>query len=105
MSFWTQEFMDNRRNQWLNALARFEYQVGGAWYEAKINAKRITGTKLEIVASLPRTSEGSQTITAVRIIDVTGKQCGYQATNVKRAANQGVLAKFEFPIYEKEGEN
>ena len=49
-------------------------------------------------------SSGSQTITAVRIIDVTGKQCGFQETEVVRASSQGVLIKFEFPIYEKEGE-
>ena len=54
--------------------------------------------------SLPRVSTGSQTITAVRIIDVKGKQCGYQETKVVRATNQGVLVKFEFPIYEKEVE-
>lgn len=105
MSFWTQEFMNRRRTQWLNSLVKFEYQVSGAWYEATINTKRINGTKLEIIVSFPRTASGAQTITAVRIIDVTGVQCGYQAVSVKRAANQGVLAKFEFPIYEKEGES
>ena len=54
--------------------------------------------------SFPRTAAGRQTITGVRIIDVTGKQCAYQETNVIRASNQGVLTKFEFPIYEKEEE-
>ena len=104
MSFWSTEFMNDRRNDWLKALVRFEYRVGSAWYTAKINTKRIVGHAVEIIVSLPRVSTGSQTITAVRIIDVKGKQCGYQETKVVRATNQGVLVKFEFPIYEKEVE-
>ena len=87
MSFWSTDFMNDRRKQWLNALVKFQYLVNGTWYDATI-----------------RTSSGSQTIKAVRIIDVTGKQAGYQATEIVRAANQGVLTKFEFPIYEKEDE-
>ena len=84
MAFWTQEFMAKRRENWLNSLVKFEYQADGSWHEATINSKKI--------------------ITAIRVIDVSGKQCGYSTTSVKRAVNQGVLAKFEFPIYEKEGE-
>ena len=104
MSFWSTEFMNDRRNDWLKALVLFEYRVGDAWYKAKINTKRIVGNTVEVIVSLPRVSTGSQTITAVRIIDVKGKQCGYQETKVVRATNQGVLVQFEFPIYEKEVE-
>lgn len=104
MPFWTAEFMNNRRQQWLNALVKFQFMVGSTWYDANINTKRIVGNQVEIIVSFPRTSSGDQTITAVRIIDVTGKQCGYQKVNVKRVSKQGVLTKFEFPLYEKEGE-
>lgn len=106
MSFWTEEFMNARRKQFLNSLVKFQFFVDGdsSWHDATINTKRINGMTVEIIVSFPRTASGKQTITAVRIIDVTGKQCGYQETKVIRAANQGVLAKFEFPIYEKEGE-
>ena len=104
MSFWSTDFMNDRRKQWLNALVKFQYLVNDTWYDATINTKRVTGNKVEIIVSFPRTSSGSQTIKAVRIIDVTGKQAGYQATEIVRAANQGVLTKFEFTIYEKEDE-
>ena len=104
MSFWSTDFMNDRRKQWLHALVSFQYRVKGTWYDATINTKRVTGNKVEIIVSFPRTSSGSQTIKAVRIIDVTGKQAGYQAIEIARAANQGVLTKFEFPIYEKEDE-
>lgn len=104
MSFWSTAFMNDRRKQFLNALVKFQFKVDDVWHDATINTKRINGTAVEIVVSFPRTASGKQTITAVRIIDVTGKQCGYQEIKVIRATNQGVLAKFEFPIYEKEGE-
>lgn len=104
MSFWTEDFMGRRREQWLDALVKFQYLVGSTWYDATINSKSIEGDTLEIVVSFPRTSSGSQTITAVRIIDVTGVQCAYQATEVVRTASQGVLCKYEFPLYEKVGE-
>ena len=104
MSFWTNEFMNNRRAEWLRSLVKFQFQVNGTWYDATIKTKRITGNKVEIIVSFPRVSSGSQSITAVRIIDVTGKQCGYQAIELVRAASQGALTKFEFPIYEKEAE-
>lgn len=105
MSFWTSEFMGNRRKEWLKALVKFQFMVNEKWIDATINSKRITGNTLEVIVSFPRASSGQQTITAVRIIDVTGQQCGYQKVSVVRKATQGVLAKFEFPIYEKEGES
>lgn len=104
MSFWENDFMSDRRKNWLNALVRFEFKVGGTWHVATIKSKRIVGTTVEVIVSFPRVSTGSQTITAVRIIDVTGKQAGYQAVEIVRVASQGVLSKFEFPIYEKEKE-
>ena len=119
MSFWTTGFMDRRRKQFLEALVKFQFQVNGVWNDAVINSKRITGNTVEIIASFPRTASGKQTITGVRVIDVTGEQttitgvrvidvtgeqCGFQAVSITRAVNQGVLVKFEFPIYEKEGE-
>ena len=104
MSFWSTDFMNDRRKQWLAALVKFQFRVGSTWHDAVINTKRIVGNRVEIIVSFPRTSSGSQTITAVRIIDVTGKQCGFQETEFVRASSQGVLTKFEFPIYEKEGE-
>lgn len=105
MSFWSSDFMNDRRKQWLAALVKFQFKVGSTWYDATINTKRIVGNTVEIIVSFPRVSTGTQTITAIRIIDVTGKQCGYQEVKVVRANNQGVLTKFEFPIYEKEGES
>jgi len=47
------------------------------------------------------TPKTAHTITGIRLWDITGRICGGLEVAVKRTANQGVLAKFEFPIYEK----
>lgn len=101
MGFWKVDFLNDRRKQWLNSIHRFEYSVSGTWYSAKVNSKEIVGNKIVFIVSLPTIPKTAHTITGIRLFDVTGKVCAEQAVSVKRTATQGVLAKFEFPIYEK----
>ena len=101
MGFWTTDFLAKRRKQWMEAIHRFQYQVDGTWYDAKINSKQVSGNMVVFVVSLPTIPKTAHTITGLRLWDVTGVVCAEQAVTVKRTASQGVLAKFEFPIYEK----
>lgn len=101
MAFWKKDFLDKRRRQWMEAIHKFQYQVDGAWYDAKVNSKKITGNTIVFIVSLPTVPKTAHTITGIRLYDVTGVICAEQAVTVKRTASQGVLAKFEFPIYEK----
>ena len=99
--FWKNEFMDDQRRHWLKSLDRFQYQVKEQWYDAVVNKKGIIGNMLEVIVSFPHEPPGSQTITGVRITDITGKIAGEEKIEVVRTSTQGVLTKFEFPIYEK----
>ena len=90
MGFWEKDFLDRRRQEWMSSIHKFQYQVNGNWYDAKIN-----------IVSLLTTPKTAHTITGIRLWDITGRICGGLEVAVKRTANQGVLAKFEFPIYEK----
>lgn len=101
MSFWKTEFLAKRRKQWMDAIYKFQYQVNGSWYDARVNSKTISGNTVTFIVSLPTVPHTAHTITGVRLWDVTGVICAEQAVTVKRTASQGVLAKFEFPIYEK----
>ena len=92
MGFWEKDFLNRRRQEWMESIHKFQYQVNGNWYDAKINSKKITGNKIVFIVSLLTTPKTAHTITGIRLWDITA---------VKRTANQGVLAKFEFPIYEK----
>lgn len=101
MAFWKETFLADRRNQWLRAIHKFQYQVNGTWYDAKINSKTVSGSTIIFMVSLPIVPKTAHTITGLRLWDITGIICAEQAVSVKRTASQGVLAKFEFPIYEK----
>ena len=101
MAFWKKDFLDKRRRQWMEAIHKFQYQVDGAWYDAKVNSKKITGNTIVFIVSLPTVPKTAHTIIGIRLYEVTGVICAEQAVTVKRTASQGVLAKFEFPIYEK----
>lgn len=101
MAFWKSDFLDRRRQQWMAAIHKFQYQVNGTWYDAKVNSKKITRNKIVFIVSLPTTPKTAHTVTGIRLYDVTGVVCAEQTVAVKRTASQGVLAKFEFPIYEK----
>lgn len=101
MAFWKTDFLAKRRQQWMDAIHKFQYQVNGTWYDAKINSKKITGNMVVFIVSLPTTPKTAHTITGLRLWDITGVVCAEQVVTVKRTASQGVLAKFEFPIYEK----
>ena len=103
MAFWSNRFMNDRRESFLNSLYKFQYKSNETWHDAVINSKRIEGLAVVITISLPRTGGDKETITAIRIIDSKGNECANQPINVVRLASQGVLIKFEFPIYEKEG--
>lgn len=100
MAFWSSSFLAKRREHWLASLVKFQYQVGGSWYDATINSKKVNGSQLEIVANCPPIGSGTETITGVRIIDVGGNVAGSQTISTKRTATQGVVNKFVFPIVE-----
>ena len=101
MGFWEKDFLDRRRQEWMSSIYKFQYQVNGNWYDAKIHSKKITGNKIVSIVRLLTTPKTAHTITGIRLWDITGRICGGLEVAVKRTANQGVLAKFEFPIYEK----
>ncbi len=101
MAFWKESFLADRRQQWLRSIYKFQYQVGGAWYDARINSKTVSGNAVVFMVSLPIVPKTTHTITGLRLWDITGKVCAEQAVSVKRTSSQGVLARFEFPIYEK----
>ena len=95
--------MNRRRKNWLDSIVKVQYQVGGTWHDGTINTKEISGNKLILLVYMPGVgSSGTETITAVRIIDVAGEQSGYQAMSLTRRVTQGAITRFEFPIYEKE---
>lgn len=101
MGFWKNEFLNERRKEWLKTIDKFQYRVGKTWYDADVNTKRIEGNSLVVIVSVPnKKPEGEITIDEVRIIDYAGNVAGSQLVSVKRTLYHGILTKYEFPIQE-----
>lgn len=103
MAYFYENFMANRRTQWLRAIAAVDVQVGGTWYRGEINQKKIEGDTLVIMATFPALDSMACTITASRIIDVRGEQAAYQQRTIEKNSGQGTMIKLSIPIYEVTG--
>ena len=101
MAFWTNEFLNKMRNEWLRRLVKFQYRAGSTWYDTVITDKRIEGNALKITTAT--TDAAALTITSVRVIDISGDVVGTRTENITKSATQGVLTLWEFPLYEIEG--
>lgn len=100
MGFFTPEFMSRRRVQWMNAIKRFQYKVGGTWYDATIKERGIVGNSVRFLVHIPTVPETSHTISEVRIYDTANTIAGSRTVGIERNSTQGVLLVFEFPIQE-----
>ncbi|MBE6666825.1 MAG: hypothetical protein E7607_00750 [Ruminococcaceae bacterium] len=100
MGFFANDFLAKRRKQWMDSIVKFQYQVSGTWYDAVINKREVSGTKVMFTVHIPNVPASGHTIRGLRIIDIEGTVAGSQEISLERTATQGVLATFEFPIQE-----
>ena len=100
MAYFSDTFMDNRRQQWLRSIHSVEAQVGGSWHKGAINQKKIEDDTLVIMATFPTLDSQACTITASRIIDVRGEVAAYQQRLIEKNSGQGMMLKLSIPLYE-----
>ena len=100
MKFWKENFLAERRREWLKNIVKAQYLVGGSWRDAIISEKKIVGNTLYL--NLIADSPNAMTITRVRLIDVGGEVAGEKIENISKSSTQGVLLQLTFPIYEIE---
>ena len=100
MAFFTEVFLEKRRKELLNAVARFQYQRnGGTWYDGEINSKQIVKTDVVVFVNVPN-SGAADTITGVRVYDNNGALAGQQSISLRRTALNTGLLRFTFPLIE-----
>ena len=98
MAFWTDTFMNKVRQDWLKRIVKIQYYAEGVWYDAQITSKSISGDTLIIFSQT--TDSKALTITKVRLIDTGGDVAGQITENITKSASQGVITRWEFPLYE-----
>lgn len=72
MAFFTDKFLNDRREELLRSVDRFQYQLnGGAWQTGTVNSKEIIGTNVVVFVNVPNFGQ-ADTITGVRVYDING---------------------------------
>lgn len=100
MAYFSDNFMEHRRKQWLRSIHAVEVQTGGSWHRGTINKKKIEGDTLTILATFPSLDSVACTIDASRLIDTRGEIAAYQQRTITKVEGQGTMIKLTIPIYE-----
>lgn len=98
MAFWTDNFLNKMRGEWLRRISKIQYYAGDKWYDAAITEKSINGDTLIIKSAT--TDSAALTITSVRLLDTSGDVAAQISENITKLATQGVITLWEFPLYE-----
>lgn len=101
MPFYTENFLNKRRQWWMKNIAKVQAFEGSEWYTGTIQKKKLEDEKIVIHVVFPDITELSCTITSLRVIDVDGEIAAQKSESITKAAGQGVLIKLELPITEE----
>lgn len=102
MAFYKNDFLDQRRRQWLAAIDKVQLKAGDVWYTAELQTKEIQGTSIVLIAVCSALDGEAVTITGSRIIDMRGTVAAEQAENITKVAGQGAMVKIVLPVIEAE---
>ena len=103
MAFYTDLFMNKRRNWWMKSIHKVEVLVGSTWYTGAIQKKAIEGDAVVMHVAFEELTAAACTITALRVIDIDGDVAAQIYKTITTAAGQGVLIKLDLPLTEQEG--
>ena len=98
--FFTENFLNARRQELLRSVVRFQYQIGGVWHDGEINDKQVICTDVVVFVNVPSFGV-SDTITAVRVLDRHDALAGQQTINLTRGTLNSALLRFTFPLIEE----
>lgn len=101
MAFFTQNFLNARRQELLRSVCRFQYQINnGGWYDGEINSKEVSGVNVVVFVAVP-SSGSADTITGVRVYDQNNALAGSQSISLRRSSLNSALLRFTFPLTEE----
>lgn len=102
MAFFTENFLNARREELLRSVCRFQYQLNGStWRDGEINSKEVDGDAVVVFVNVP-SSGAADTVTGVRVYDQNDALAGSQTVSLKRSSLNSALLRFTFPLTEAE---
>jgi len=104
MKFFTDNFLNMRRQELLRSMKRFQYRIDGVWRDGTVNEKSIVGTQVVVYMNVPNFGT-TDVITGVRVFDNNDALAGQQDISLVRGAAKTALVRFTFPLVEDEGDS
>lgn len=102
MGFFTQDFLVERREDFMNLVDKFEYEVNGGeqWLTAVERSRQIVGNYIRFTLLFPNVLQTDYSITAIRIIDVNGNEIGRRDLSINVNSIQTILFVFNISYQE-----
>lgn len=102
MAFFNEEFMNLRREYFLNSMEKFQYKISNTWYDGVIKKKEVEGNNVVVDVHFPvdPVDIDNGTISGVRVMSVEGIVAGEQTVDIEISRIKGILMRFRFPILE-----
>lgn len=99
MAFFNEEFMNLRREYFLNSMEKFQYKISNTWYDGVIKKKAVEGNNVVVDVHFPIDIDNGS-ISGVRVMSVEGIVAGEQTADIEVSRIKGILMRFRFPILE-----
>ena len=97
--FWTEDFLEKRRAEWLRQISKVQLRVNDTWIDATVTDKKVEGNSMIITTVANNDATGAR-ITAARLLDRDGNIAGELTESILTDSIKGMLIRWEFPLYE-----
>ena len=94
-------YLARKRKEIKNEISYARYQVGGNWYQAKIEtATVLSDGRVEATFVIDHTVSGNITVTGVELYDLNGARIGSKTVSISRKdAVEGILYVCRFSLF------
>lgn len=93
MGLFTQDFLAERREDFMNRIVTFEYEVnnGEMWLPAVEEKRTIDGNNINFTLLLPNTLQSAHSITGLRLLDIDNEIIAQRDLSIDISVSQTVL--------------
>lgn len=93
MGLFTQDFLSERREDFMNRIVAFEYEVnnGEMWLTAVEEKRTIDGNYINFTLLLPNTLQSAHSITGLRLLDTNKEIIAQRDLSIYVSVSQTVL--------------
>lgn len=102
MALYDKDFIDARRQEFMDYAATFEYEIAaeGTWYKCTEQSRSIDGNTITYNLILPNYSQSAHKITGLRFVDESGSTIAQRSMSIEVNSAQTVLCEISIDYEE-----